>query len=62
MSCSLKPEKPVSLPVPVILNISRKYKHPLISWWRGVVVSVVRRMKDVALRWARLILGMGDRL
>ena len=27
------------------------------SWWRGVVASVVRRMNEVTLRRARLVLG-----
>jgi len=31
-------------------------KMPL-GWWRGVVVSVVRRMNDVTLPRARLVLG-----
>ena len=31
-------------------------KMPL-GWWRGVVVSVVRRMNEVTLPWALLVLG-----
>jgi len=27
------------------------------GWWRGVVASVVRRMNEVTLRRARLVLG-----
>jgi len=28
-----------------------------IGWRLGVVVSVVRRMKEVTVHWARLVLG-----
>jgi len=31
----------------------------LATWWRGVVVIVVRRMNEVTLRRAQLVLGWG---
>jgi len=45
-----------------VVNCSRKFitRNPVMSrpgWWRGVVVSVVRRMNEVTLRRARLVLG-----
>ena len=33
----------------------KPYSHH--GWWRGTVVSVVRRMNEVNPRWARLVLG-----
>ena len=31
--------------------------YPVIGWRRGVVASVVRRMNEVTVHWARLVLG-----
>jgi len=42
----------------VSLSLSLSPSHTFILyWWRGVVVSVVRRMNEVTLRRARLVLG-----
>jgi len=35
----------------------RIHRQTHVGWWRGVVVSVVRRTNEVTLRRARLVLG-----
>jgi len=40
-----------------VLSVTLVYCGQMVGWRRGVVASVVRRMNEITLRRARLVLG-----
>jgi len=41
----------------MVVPTGRRVLYGIVGWWRGIVVSGVRRMNEVNARWARLVLG-----